>query len=285
VALWNRGNRPIKKQNVLKPVVIYTQDNSPILEATIRKTSRDVTHLSLNLDELQKGRVTIDWDILERNDGGIIQLIYAGKPDVHIQAEGVIEGQPSIDLVEFSGTIKSPYEQYESERSDYRLLESFLLVLGLLLILGASRVPTTKARFIRASESLADSINSYIRSVDKSIQWEHELIEQNDRFIAAAEERKSEAEERGSAELVKLNSDTIVQYRKEQQASRDRIKNLESKREELEAQLNEEGKDRKKEERKFDRGLVVVLLLVLLDLISAFYLIFIAQPIRPPFGF
>jgi hypothetical protein len=239
----------------------------------------------LNLDELQKGRVTTDWDILERNDGGIIQLIYAGKPDVHIQVEGVIEGQPSVDLVEFSGTIKSPYEQYESERSEYRLLGFLLLLLGLLLILGTLGVRTAKARFIRASESLADSTNSYIRSLDKYIKWEHELIEQSDRFIADVEEWKNEAEERGIAELVKSNSDTIIQYRKEQQASRDRIKNLESERGELEAQLDKVDKDGKKEEKKFDRGLVVVLLLALLIFGSGFYFIFIAQPIRPPFGF
>lgn len=96
IAIWNQGKLPIKKDDVLRPIVIDTENNAPILEATIRKSSRDVTHLALNIDELQKGRVSISWNILEQNDGGIIQLVYAGNPALKIYVDGIIEGQRSI---------------------------------------------------------------------------------------------------------------------------------------------------------------------------------------------
>lgn len=75
VAIWNQGRRPIRREHMLRPLVIFTENHTPILEATIRKTSRDVAGIALNQDELNKGRVTVHWDILEQNDGGIIQLI------------------------------------------------------------------------------------------------------------------------------------------------------------------------------------------------------------------
>jgi uncharacterized membrane protein YhfC len=50
----------------------------------------------LNTEELQKGRAQITWSILEHNDGGVIQLIYAGSPALTINVDGVIEGQKEI---------------------------------------------------------------------------------------------------------------------------------------------------------------------------------------------
>ena len=55
VALWNNGKLAIKKQNILKPIVVYTEKNTPILEASIINTSRDVTQIVLGTEELQKG--------------------------------------------------------------------------------------------------------------------------------------------------------------------------------------------------------------------------------------
>jgi hypothetical protein len=112
VALWNQGKLPIKGNDVLKPIVLHTTDKSPILEATIRKVSRDVIKLQLQPHEAQNGRIAISWQILEQNDGGIIQLIYAGSPDVDILFEGVIEGQNKIERIVYPEKIQSPDEQY-----------------------------------------------------------------------------------------------------------------------------------------------------------------------------
>ena len=133
VALWNRGTKAIKKPDVLKPVVIYTENKTPILEATIRKVSREVIKLALNTDELQEGRVTVSWDILEHDDGGIIQLIYAGDANLGIRVDGVIEGQKDIMRTEFSEQLLSPDEQYKSAIRTNRILGYLALAIGLLM--------------------------------------------------------------------------------------------------------------------------------------------------------
>jgi hypothetical protein len=97
IAFWNRGNQSIKPNDVLKPIVISTENGVPILEANIRKTSREIIDIKLNEEENPGGRLGISWKILERNDGGVVQLIYAGSASVGIQVEGVIEGQKEID--------------------------------------------------------------------------------------------------------------------------------------------------------------------------------------------
>jgi len=96
ITIWNKGKQAIKRSNILKPVVLSTGNNVPILEASIRTVSRDIINVRLNTDELQKGCVTILWDILEHNDGCVIQLIYAGDLSVNISLEGIMECQSYI---------------------------------------------------------------------------------------------------------------------------------------------------------------------------------------------
>jgi hypothetical protein len=157
VALWNQGKLAIKKQDMLKPVVLYTENNAPILEATIRKSSRDVTGLSLATEQLQQGRVGISWDILERNDGCVIQLIYAGNPDLNLSIDGVIEGQPQLEQAKFSGRIRSPEEQFTSAKRGNRFVGFSFATMGMVMIAGGI--------------FLEVSLRRHLRKVEKSTGW------------------------------------------------------------------------------------------------------------------
>ena len=130
VALWNQGKLPIKNSNILSPIVLYTANKSPILEATIRKVSREVIKLQLQTQEPSNGLITISWQILEQYDAGIIQLIYAGNTDVDIRLSGVIEGQKEIERVEFPSTIQSPDEQY----AKYIKSTNFLMLVAITVL-------------------------------------------------------------------------------------------------------------------------------------------------------
>jgi hypothetical protein len=143
VAFWNRGKQTIKTNNVLKSLVIYTEHGEPILETTIRKMSRDVVGVGLNQSMMARGRITVSWDILERNDGGVIQLIYAGGPDVPIRAECVLEGQSKIKRLEYPKEIKSTFDQYFSELKSNRLFQLKILavcIVGIVLYIVLSSI-------------------------------------------------------------------------------------------------------------------------------------------------
>ncbi len=125
VVLWNAGKLPIKKENVLKPVVLETANKVPILEATVRTVSRDVAGVSIDTSEISKGRLKVGWEILEQNDGLGLQFIYAGSLATKVSVEGVIEGQSDV----LTGAIASSYSplRYWSIIACY----TFLLICGL----------------------------------------------------------------------------------------------------------------------------------------------------------
>ena len=131
LAIWNRGKEPIKE--VRKPVVIRTDVKAPILEATVRKTNRDVVKLTLDQTRIAEGELGVTWNELEKDDGGVVQIIYAGGLDVRIQGSGVIEGQPEIRELRYAGYIQSPAEQMRWDRR----LRFLWLVISLLFIWNA----------------------------------------------------------------------------------------------------------------------------------------------------
>jgi cellobiose-specific phosphotransferase system component IIC len=112
IAIWNAGKLPIRTEHILSPLVLGTVGGYPIIEARIRKKCREVVKLNLDTKNIDKGQLSLTWNILEQNDGGIIEVIFAGPVDTEIQATAVIEGQKAINAMEFSGVIKSPAEQY-----------------------------------------------------------------------------------------------------------------------------------------------------------------------------
>jgi len=98
IELWNKGKKAIHPaaNEILRPIVIQTSPSVPILEATLRKKSRDVVDISLDKSHLSEGKLGVSWNILEHEDGGILQLVYAGSPDVAITVSGVLEGQRKV---------------------------------------------------------------------------------------------------------------------------------------------------------------------------------------------
>lgn len=119
VAIWNSGDESIRKENILKEVVIYTNPSVRILEASISNSSRELDILKFYIIEspelLEIGEVPVSWDILEKDDGASVQLIYLGPPEVEILVDGLIEGSGFVKRVGRDVKIKSPIEQVKSE--------------------------------------------------------------------------------------------------------------------------------------------------------------------------
>jgi hypothetical protein len=107
IAIWNQGRESIRQANMLRPLIIQTEDHAPILEASIHKATRDVIGLRLDESKCSQGCLGVSWDILEERDGGVVQIIYAGPPALHIIADAIPEGQRGIISFDFSHVIPS----------------------------------------------------------------------------------------------------------------------------------------------------------------------------------
>jgi len=273
VALWNEGRRAIKRADILKPVVISTENNVPILEATVRKSTRDVTQLSLNTDELQRGRVTVNWAILEQNDGGFIQLIYAGNQQVRIQVEGVVEGQTTLKSVEFTGTIKSPAEQYESERRSSTAGYFFAFAF---MFTGAAfgiRKAGNDRRFAisAASKRLKEAQYSLEYTCEQALDWQRDQRDQYLKWIAEYEGKQG-------------FDAYIADYKKKAEDTQAVIEGYEKRLADAVANRHE-FRNNRNQERSYVIGFVTLILLALIAISLGLYSLFVARSFGPPFGF
>ncbi|HEV7515050.1 MAG TPA: hypothetical protein VGR07_01995 [Thermoanaerobaculia bacterium] len=99
VAFWNDGRAAIKPDNMLRQLVIKTSPTAPIIDATIRKRSREVVKVELDRSRLAQGELTAHWNILEFRDGAVLQIVYLGKVDTAVTASATVEGQGDLPKV------------------------------------------------------------------------------------------------------------------------------------------------------------------------------------------
>jgi hypothetical protein len=147
IAIWNRGRQAVRKEAVLQPLVIKTNPKVPILEATVKQRTRDVVGLTVDESRIAQGEASVSWKILEQSDGGVIQLVYAGSPDVKIECDVAVEGQRAIHELTYGERIKSPAEQLQEQNGSrtfklvMTLLTVFVLIIGFWLFRHQDRKP------------------------------------------------------------------------------------------------------------------------------------------------
>lgn len=141
IAIWNAGDESIRKENVLRDVIIVTDPPVRILEASVVKYYRaeDITGVSVLISQelLNTGKVGVSWRILEKNDGVSIQVMYVGAPDVHFGVEGLIEGCGEVRSVDAGIEIKSPDEQVEKEKRSRWVYIGLALFYSVTMLIGS----------------------------------------------------------------------------------------------------------------------------------------------------
>jgi len=134
VAFWNSGKESIKKENILQPLVFSFENNVEIIEVRIVKTSRKIINIKLNEEEIKTGKLALSWDILEYNDGAVIQFIYNSSPDIKINVSAIIEGQSVIAELKYKPKIQS-LEQYMFSQTITKIYRYFFVALSLIMLI------------------------------------------------------------------------------------------------------------------------------------------------------
>lgn len=116
IAIWNKGKLPIKTDNILKEIRIVTSPTTQILDASIRKESRDVIGIQIEKFHYNDGYIPISWKILEKNDGAVIQIIYAGSININLKIEGIIEGQKELTFEDLKDKSQTPIDMNKVSR-------------------------------------------------------------------------------------------------------------------------------------------------------------------------
>lgn len=105
VAFWNEGSQPIRPDHVLSPLVLRTGRDSRLIEARLSKVGRDVSGIALDLTRLGENEVRVNWGILERRDGAVVQLVYLGDTATQVTATATIEGQRELHSIVFADEV------------------------------------------------------------------------------------------------------------------------------------------------------------------------------------
>lgn len=99
IYFWNHGKKSIRPENVLSPIIITKIDSTTnILDAKLTRFSRSISGIRLNFPDSTKNSIEIEFNILERNDGGIVQIMYEGKYDSRFLINGIIEGPGNLSF-------------------------------------------------------------------------------------------------------------------------------------------------------------------------------------------
>lgn len=125
IALWNRGRESTRSNDILsnpKQLTVHIPSGCNLLETTILTNTRPEIKFWVEADpdftdglpispRERAGRkytfrlittnhtIGVGWDILEHNDGALIQIIYEGKPDAPFTVDGTIVGQGKVHAV------------------------------------------------------------------------------------------------------------------------------------------------------------------------------------------
>lgn len=76
----------------------------------------------------------VSWKILERYDGGIVQLVYLGGADAPISATAIIEGQGDIRAIESDGRPRGGDRWATTAVAFVRFAGYFLIAMGVLMV-------------------------------------------------------------------------------------------------------------------------------------------------------
>jgi hypothetical protein len=117
MAVWNEGTLDIRKEDIETPndspkeLVIRTNPPVNILEAKISHPAKENTGFRIidSDDNKEKGEIHISWDVLKKNDGASIQILFIGAQKPEISIKGQIHNQNSIP--ELKREIKSEEKQ------------------------------------------------------------------------------------------------------------------------------------------------------------------------------
>lgn len=91
IYFFNQGEETIKYENVYSPLKVKLDTNSRILDFKIIKSARDVSGIAVTIDSTNSF-LNVGFRALEKDDGFVGQVIFAGNKDSRLYIEGGIDG-------------------------------------------------------------------------------------------------------------------------------------------------------------------------------------------------
>ena len=103
LGVWNKGRDSIRQpDDILRAITIKPAPGMKVLEAKVVLATREELKFSIAPAEAN-GDMVLNWRILEKGDGALVQLLVVNAPDEPITVSGTIVGQGALDSRPFGG--------------------------------------------------------------------------------------------------------------------------------------------------------------------------------------
>jgi hypothetical protein len=156
VYMWNAGTDSIRGEQILEPIVISIP-HGKILEARVKKVSRGLIGILVTGAGIagSDDRVRLSWNILEHNDGVVLDLIYAAPDASKLIAVGTIEHQSGLRVREYENSRETVLQGWGlvTARVLLGVLSILMVVVG--IGMGASGLQTKRQRKLAVKEIFA----------------------------------------------------------------------------------------------------------------------------------
>lgn len=131
LTFWNNGKLSIRRENILKPLTIKYPEHVEILEANIIESSRnEITTPSITINNTENS-ISINFEILEQEDGVKIRTIYSGKSPENPKIDGAIE---SVKRISTNDDLQSNNIGYGIAETTKTIAITLLLIIGIGLL-------------------------------------------------------------------------------------------------------------------------------------------------------
>ena len=108
VAIWNNGNKIIKKNNILKPIKLILPDDVKVVGGIKVEKIRDQFDFKVTKSPDKNNLLNIEWDFLKKGDGVLVQFFHTGPTSTQTKIIGELDEQERIfTLDSFKNRYKS----------------------------------------------------------------------------------------------------------------------------------------------------------------------------------
>lgn len=93
LAFWNGGRETINNQDIasIDPLAVYVKSGYKILDTKVLYSKNPANQFSFTTAD-DKSHIKLNFEYLDKNEGGVIQLLHTGKSSDDIEVRGTIKG-------------------------------------------------------------------------------------------------------------------------------------------------------------------------------------------------
>lgn len=144
LGLWNAGSKEIRQDDIRDPLRFRFTKDAQVLNAKVIAKTNELVIINIDTTGFIDNSVVVSWNILEKMEGGAIDVVYVGELDTEIYATCRVVGQKELSVLHYENGDRHPDSVSGRRFSKY----SIHMILELIILLSALAMSAKKGSFL-----------------------------------------------------------------------------------------------------------------------------------------